>query len=191
MSDFRYIPRSALVGPSASGRIPDHWLKGQGPGRDSFDHVPLAQFVLLSMLLHALAITLFGAPTGGSREGRAMWSSINVLLMGPLLREEVSPPVPAPLPRVAPPAPKPKPAPPPPPPAPAPVPEAPQETLPVEAAPTQTPLSFPPLLDRLPTPDTTAIPELKVPLPLEAPVSIPSPIERVQPKEPKLEMAPA
>lgn len=183
MSDFRYIPRSALVGPSASGRIPDHWLKGQAPGRrGTFDEAPLAQFVLLSILLHALAITLFGAPTGGSREGRAMWGTLNVLLLGPV-REIVLPPVPAPLPRVVPPKPKPVPPPPPTP--------APKETLPVEAAPTQAPLSFPPLLDRIPTPDTTTIPELKVPAPIEAPVSIPSQIEKVEPSAPKLEMAPA
>src|SRR5258706_7716253 len=43
---------------------------------------PLAQFVLLSMLLHALLISLFGAPSGGSREGRALWGALDVVLVG-------------------------------------------------------------------------------------------------------------
>src|SRR6266436_5591490 len=43
---------------------------------------PLAQFVLLSMLLHALFISLFGAPSGGSREGRALWGALDVVLVG-------------------------------------------------------------------------------------------------------------
>ena len=42
----------------------------------------VAQFIYLSILLHAIAILLFGAPPGGSREGRAMWSSIDVRLVG-------------------------------------------------------------------------------------------------------------
>ncbi len=33
------------------------------------DVPPLWQFVFLSMLLHALVIALFGAPSGGSRRG--------------------------------------------------------------------------------------------------------------------------
>src|SRR5258708_1198140 len=43
---------------------------------------PLAQFVLLSMLLHALFISLFCAPSGGSREGRALWGALDVVLVG-------------------------------------------------------------------------------------------------------------
>jgi len=43
---------------------------------------PLFEWVLLSMLIHALAIVLFGAPAGGSSEGRAMWGSLQVVLMG-------------------------------------------------------------------------------------------------------------
>ena len=49
---------------------------------------PLAQFILLSMLLHALAIMLFGAPSGGSREGRAMWGSLDVVIRSPLREEK-------------------------------------------------------------------------------------------------------
>lgn len=59
---------------------------------------PLAQFILLSMLLHALAIMLFGAPSGGSREGRAMWGSLQVVIRGPLREEKVEPPPAAPAP---------------------------------------------------------------------------------------------
>jgi hypothetical protein len=43
---------------------------------------PLFEWVLLSMLLHALAIILFGSPTGGTSEGRAMWGSLQVVLTG-------------------------------------------------------------------------------------------------------------
>jgi hypothetical protein len=43
----------------------------------------VAQFIYLSMLVHAIAILLFGAPTGGSREGRAMWGSLDVQLVAP------------------------------------------------------------------------------------------------------------
>src|SRR5450755_4444691 len=44
---------------------------------------PLWEFVFLSMLLHAIAISLFGAPSGGSSEGRAMWGALQVVLQGP------------------------------------------------------------------------------------------------------------
>lgn len=37
------------------------------------------------MLLHAFFILLFGTPAGGSREGRAMWGSLDVTIRGPLL----------------------------------------------------------------------------------------------------------
>lgn len=43
----------------------------------------VAQFIYLSVLLHAIAILLFGAPPGGSRDGRAMWGSMNVVIQGP------------------------------------------------------------------------------------------------------------
>jgi hypothetical protein len=196
VSDFRRMPRSALVGPSASARIPEHWLTGGGPRRWSeIDHVPLAQFVLLSMLLHALAIALFGAPSGGSREGRAMWGSLQVLLL-PGRQIEEAPSAPPALPRIVLPKPKPapvaKPAAPVLPKVPEEIPKPPQETLPVEAAPTAAPLSFPPLLDRIKTPESTLeAPALKVPVPLETPIAIPAPMEKVEVRERAPEMAPA
>lgn len=45
----------------------------------------LTQFVVLSLLLHALFILLFGSPTGGSSQGRAIWGSLDVTIRGPLL----------------------------------------------------------------------------------------------------------
>ncbi len=43
---------------------------------------PLFEWVLLSMLLHALAILLFGAPANGTSEGQSMWGGLHVVLMG-------------------------------------------------------------------------------------------------------------
>jgi hypothetical protein len=43
----------------------------------------VAQFLYLSLLLHGIAILLFGAPPGGSRDGRAMWGSLNVVIQAP------------------------------------------------------------------------------------------------------------
>jgi len=45
----------------------------------------LLQFVVLSLLLHALFIVLFGSPSGGSPQGRALWGSLDVTIRGPLL----------------------------------------------------------------------------------------------------------
>ncbi len=45
----------------------------------------LTQFVVLSMLLHAFFILLFGSPTGGSREGQALWGGLQVTIRGPLM----------------------------------------------------------------------------------------------------------
>ena len=64
--------------------LPPRWAEHEEAMRRS----PLAQFILLSMLLHALAIMLFGAPSGGSREGRAMWGSLDVVIRGPLREEK-------------------------------------------------------------------------------------------------------
>src|ERR1700682_4396937 len=134
---------------------------------------PLYQFVLLSMLVHALAITLFGAPSGGSREGRALWGSLQVVLQGaepepgPALRLDRSvdrlraarprrePAAPKarvePTPHIEPTPPRIEPAPP-----------------RVEPAPTEAPpFSMPPLLDRIIKPDHRLEPRapLKVPPP--------------------------
>ena len=123
---------------------------------------PLYQFVLLSMLVHALAITLFGAPSGGSREGRALWGSLQVVLQGaepeagPALRLDRSvdrlraAPKARRAPRVEPVAP-PRVEPPPP---------------SIEPAPKEAPpFSMPPLLDRIVKPDR----KLQLPAPLKVP----------------------
>jgi len=210
VGDIRKLPRSALVGPSAAARIPPHWLEGQGlPRWNEIDHVPLAQFVLLSILLHALAIALFGAPGGGSREGRAMWGTLSVLLQ-PMRDAPQSAPADAPAlkqsttltsrrPRTEPAVRTPPPAVP----APAPDPAAAAPgavEAPIEAPPA---ISIPPLLDRIVTPETPAA--LVMPLPVEAPpappapppvevtppAQIPPPLERVVVPERKVELAPA
>ena len=116
---------------------------------------PLWEFVLLSMLLHATAIMLFGAPSGGSREGRAMWGAMQVVLQGaphaagPNLkidrglgvdRTKSARITPMPVPRAQTPAP-------------------PTEARPVEPTPKELPpIAVPPPLDRIVTPDRT--PEL-------------------------------
>lgn len=51
----------------------------------------LTQFVVLSVLLHALFILLFGSPAGGSREGQALWGSLTVTIRGPLLDTGAAP----------------------------------------------------------------------------------------------------
>jgi hypothetical protein len=56
-SSYRQRP-SASAGP----------LRWQ-PGQQWSERPGLAQFVYLAMLLHAIAILLFGAPPGGSRDG--------------------------------------------------------------------------------------------------------------------------
>jgi hypothetical protein len=61
----------------------------------------VAQFLYLSALLHAIAILLFGAPPGGSPDGRAMWGSLNVVIRGPakdiVIPERMEPIVASPL----------------------------------------------------------------------------------------------
>ena len=51
-----------------------------------------------------IAILLFGAPPGGSREGRAMWGSLNVQLVAPapdiVVPPRMEPLMPVPLPRL-------------------------------------------------------------------------------------------
>lgn len=124
---------------------------------------PFAQFVFLSMLLHALAVLLFGAPSGGSSEGRAMWGSLQVVLGG--AAPEAAPPPTLKLDRGLPNlTPRPKPAPLP---APAPLEEAPQPT------PSDAPVSVPQLLDRLRSPELKLAPppEFIVPPPTLEPVA--------------------
>ncbi|HYE90370.1 MAG TPA: hypothetical protein VEA38_05080, partial [Terriglobales bacterium] len=48
--------------------------------RSVFSSPIFRRWIVLSILLHALAILLFGAPTGGSREGRAMWGKLSVVI---------------------------------------------------------------------------------------------------------------
>ena len=75
ISSYRPPPHRSLP------PIPPRWAAND---RD-FAQPPLAQFVLLSLLLHILAILLFGAPSGGSREGRAMWGALNVVISSPFV----------------------------------------------------------------------------------------------------------
>jgi hypothetical protein len=149
--------------------------------------IPLWRFVFLSMLLHALGILLFGAPAGGSREGRAMWGSFDVVIRdsfrepGPALRFDrgLTSPRLAP---VAPPAPAQ--------PAPQAAPQPPAKVEPPVAAPVQreerAPEPVPPVLDRIePRPE---IPTFEVPAPselLEAPR-----VERALAEPPKIEAPP-
>ncbi|HSS26359.1 MAG TPA: hypothetical protein VLL50_00245 [Usitatibacter sp.] len=143
---------------------------------------PLWQFVVLSILLHALAIFLFGAPTGGSIGGRAMWGTLDVVLLGasppaaPLLKLDRTPmaPAPAPLPaepRLRPFRPIPVPVPPAPPPA------------DVER------VVVPPLLDSLPALDRSlhsfTVPpptEVQAPAPLPSEVKPPAPAPLTPPQ---------
>ena len=157
---------------------------------------PLWEFVLLSMLVHTTVILMFGAPSGGSREGRAMWGALQVVLQGapvdagPSLRidrglgvdrTEIAKKAPTPAPRVVPEPSRVDPVMPPLklesrvapvvlPPMDAPV-ELPPKDLP--------PVVIPPLLDRIVTPDRT--PELTPfrmppPTPVQvAPPPVPTP----------------
>ena len=98
----------------SADRIPAHWRTGRAPPKHHFENfaqTPLAKFILLSMLLHALMIMLFGAPSGGSREGRAMWGALSVTLQGLKPEPTPTPPIftppapPAPAPTIRPAAP--------------------------------------------------------------------------------------
>lgn len=142
---------------------------------------PLWQFVVLSVLLHVLAIFLFGAPTGGSPGGRAIWGTLDVVILGasppaaPLLKLDRTPVAPAPAPHISEPRPRPfKPQP-------VPVPPA---SPPAEVE----RVVVPPLLDRLPTlerklelPPTFTVPpptdlQAPAPLPTEARPPAPAPL---------------
>jgi hypothetical protein len=179
----RYRPP---VPPRHLPPIPPQWL----PALHAFrEPPPLSHFVLLSLLLHALFITLFGAPSGGSREGRAMWGSMQVELRGLLIDTGRAPfPVPRPdAPQsetvVAPPAPAredrgegavPM--------------TRPAETEAAAVAPSgpaivEVPAPFPPLLDRLvrPDPRLDETPPLRVPPPTAGRDLRPPPRERPAP----------
>ena len=80
LSRYRAQPPARHLPP-----IPEHWLP---PAFGFRAPPPLWQFVMLSMLLHALFIALFGAPSGGSPGGRAMWGSMQVELRGLLVERE-------------------------------------------------------------------------------------------------------
>ena len=121
------------------------------------------------MLLHTLAILMFGAPSGGSREGRALWGTLQAVLAPPPLAR-IEAPIPA-SPEAASPV----------------IPDAPKGATirdPIPQSP-EPPFSFPPLLDRLPAPDIKleALPPLRVPPPTEvqAPPAAPIPAPLLQP----------
>jgi hypothetical protein len=153
--------------------LPPKWEPRRGATRPP----PLAEFVFLSVLLHALAILLFGAPGGGTREGRALWGTLDVVITRAVPRPEPVPerPAPAPHPAVVPPA------------VVAPAPPAPA------AAPVDVPYSFPPLLDRIASPERTVemAPVPQVPPPTELQAVAPSPAPAVPPAEPAPEAPPA
>ncbi len=145
--------------------LPPRWVT---PPR-VIEKTPLAQFVILSMLLHIMFILVFGAPTGGSRDGRAMWGAFQVALQGPPKEPEtvarLAPvPIPDPVPRPAPPRPI-QPS----------VAKEIERTAVPEAR--TEPFAFPPLLDRVVTPERKLdlAPPLQLPKPSEAPPAPPPP----------------
>ena len=83
-----YRPRAIAPAAQSYWRREEQW----------HERPAVAQFIYLSMLLHAIAILLFGAPPGGSREGRAMWGSLDVRLVAPAAPIEI----PAPMASIAP-----------------------------------------------------------------------------------------
>ena len=162
--------------------------------RASFDgRPPLGQFIVLSILLHMLAILIFGAPRGGSREGHALFGSLDVVIAdswreprarpGPgrdLAEPRATPLPPLVAPRAAPevasraaPGITPAPAAPP---KLAPAPEA--VAPPAETAPeVLSPVAVPPLLDRIAVPDRPReIPRFEVPPPATARMEVVPPI---------------
>ncbi|MEO7744314.1 MAG: hypothetical protein ABIR98_15360 [Usitatibacter sp.] len=140
-------PIGRYPAPSTGARpppppLPPHWVERERRG----ELPPLSHFILLSFLLHILAIALVGAPAGGSKEGRAMWGSLLVTLMP---ARTSAPPAPSPLP---------------------PLPgTAAEDALPA-------PVAFPRLLDRIPSiePRHEETPPLVVPPPIEAQPAAPT-----------------
>jgi hypothetical protein len=146
------------------------------PIRRTASAPPLAQFVLLSMLFHMLAILLFGAPSGGSREGRAMWGSLQVMLQGAAPEPPPSLKLDRALLRAPPKAP--------------PTPGAESALAPPLAPPppADVPDAFPRLLDRIVIPDLRLekLPSLRVPSPSETyvPRPLPEPTPNPEPVAP-------
>ena len=167
---FAKAPAAAVPPRRAEPPLPPLWLASPPKG---IEGTPLSQFVLLSMLLHVMFILMFGAPSGGSREGRAMWGSMQVLLTAP-------PPLPEPIPErerapVVPVAPAPRPL----------DPSVAREIERTAAPPVRPaePLAFPPLLDRIaaPEPKLQLSPALQLPLPQEGVAQPPpAPVETVR-----------
>jgi hypothetical protein len=91
MATLAGLPTSAYRPRSRAPAAPDHWRHEQ----QWHERPAVAQFIYLSLLLHAIAILLFGAPPGGSRDGRAMWSSMNVRIVAPAAPIDVPAPMPA------------------------------------------------------------------------------------------------
>jgi hypothetical protein len=149
---------------------------------------PLWQFVLLSILMHVLLIALFGAPTGGSSDGRSMWGSMQVELRGLLIEaqrrpaavsvEDAQRQTPAPTREDRGPAEGAVPLTPP-------IDTPAAATAPSGAPIVEIPMPFPQLLDRLPTPTPRLDepPPLRVPLPTEGRDLRPPPRERPAPAQ--------
>ena len=176
----RYQPRGRAAEPPLppSWRPPAMWEKHH-------PDVALWRFVFLSILLHTLFITLFGAPTGASREGRGLWGSFDVVIHdsfrepAPALRFDRTLAAPRIAPRATPASP--------PQPAPRPAPKvetvAPSPVAPPSEPPAQ---AVPPVIDRL-EPAQEA-PAFEVPRPVD---TIPVPrIERQMAEPPKIEAPP-
>ncbi|MEO5677763.1 MAG: hypothetical protein ABIQ84_09450 [Usitatibacter sp.] len=173
--------------------LPPRWVT---PPR-VIERTPLAQFVILSMLLHLMFILVFGAPTGGSRDGRAMWGAFRVALQSPAREPAPALPVeeklvaPAPVVPVRRPREDGVPV----------TPLAPGVAKEIErtAVPESRPepFAFPPLLDRIVTPERTLemAPPLQLPKASEAAPAPPPPEVRAPPVEaaappPPVERAP-
>ncbi len=172
-------------------RYPSPLSPPPGWNRRALARPPLWEFVLLSMLLHALAIALFGAPSGGSRQGHAMWGSLTVVLRGAAPEETPTLKIDRTIPQLAPvarPRPQARPRRALGPPKPAPVPAAPESPPPVEA-PVSKPPVVPPLLDRIEAPDAQSPPPLEVPPPTEE--QTPTPLEALPPAPAPTPVAPA
>jgi len=163
-----------------------------GWNRRALARPPLWEFVLLSLLLHALAIALFGAPSGGSRQGHAMWGSLTVVLRGAAPDETPSLKVDRAIPQLVPiekPRPQARPRRALGPTKPAPAPAAPERSAPPQAPPVAAPPVVPPLLDRIQAPEAESPPPPQVPPP--TPQQTPEPLEAPPPAPASPPVAPA